>query len=394
MSEDHSTIICGMRIPSFAPLDGRNEESETVPSDEIKETTDVLNNISVNEKTVLSTITHTPCKTIMPDAYPVITERSMRSALKFCINTEMGEAYLALLDRAKAESFKKVGIPDDLFMRVAQNETIFVDIRTSENIHISDIETSLLSDIFGIFYVNLNEQICTLDAEDAKRAVDNFCLDIHLPDLIHYMGYSKNTNQEQIERILELLKKFRDIVGVIKEPGVNKDYFDAYWLINIDSIKWSNNTIQIRSPYISMLIWKLHAKQILRQRSYGSKMCLPKVISFQDNRLASQRDKRAIEIVSYVVALVESTGRHGTPHCKASTILCNCPCLLWSLEKASSTSHKNRILKRSFTNAWKYLEKYTNLASKGKAIIPSSDEYPTLKTLDRIFEFRRFNDKS
>ena len=147
--------------------------------------------------------------------------------------------------------------------------------------------------------------------------------------------------------------------------------------------------ISVRSPYISMLIWKLHQKQIKGQSTYGSKIQPKKVISFQDKRLASVRDKRALEIVSYVVALVESTGRHGLPHAKASTIICNCPYLLWSLEQVRSTSYKNRILKRSFLNAWKYLGMFTNLVSRHKAVIPSSDEYPTLRTLDMVFEFRK-----
>jgi hypothetical protein len=301
-----------------------------------------------------------------------------------------GEAYLALIKKNVDIGYKN-GLA--FFKNVTKKETAFVDLRTSTDVTINDMETSLLSNLFGVFYINLNEQISMMDEEEAKIAVSNFSIDINVQELIRYMGYTQFIGPKQIETVLGKLKKFHNTLGVISEAGNDKKYFDAYMLLNIESIKKSNNTtlICVRSPYISMLIWKLHQKQIIDQSAYGGKKQPKKVISFQDKRLASVRDKRALEIVLYVVALVESAGRHGLPHAKASTIICNCPYLLWSLEKARSTSYKNRILKRSFVNAWKYLERYTNLVSRRKAVIPPPDVYPTLRTLDMVFEFKKPN---
>ncbi|MBO5633063.1 MAG: hypothetical protein J5965_28730 [Aeriscardovia sp.] len=385
----NTTTVHGMRLVLPTQLTYNSEMPPSDKDEENSETEAVSKDDSVNEKNLLSTIMHIPCQTIMPDDYPIITERSMRSALKVCNNNEMGgEAYLALVKNNVNIGYKN-GLA--FFKNVTKKETAFVDLSTSTDVKINSMETSLLSNIFGIFYVNLNEQISAMDEDEAKKVVSNFSIDINVKELIRYIGYTQFIGPKQLEAVLGKLKKFHNTLGVIREDGIDNDFFDAYMLLNIESIKKSDNTmlISVRSPYISMLIWKLHQKQIKGQSTYGAKIQPKKVISFQDKRLASVRDKRALEIVSYVVALVESTGRHGLPHAKASTIICNCPYLLWSLEQVRSTSYKNRILKRSFLNAWKYLGMFTNLVSRHKAVIPSSDEYPTLRTLDMVFEFRK-----
>lgn len=98
--------------------------------------------------------------------------------------------------------------------------------------------------------------------------------------------------------------------------------------------------------------------------------------------LASERNKRAVEILSYVDYLIETAGTTGTAHAKASTIVHECPELEYALSTCS-TKNKNILLKRAFSKAWALMKdpKYSELCKRYKDLeIPTI--VPTASTLE------------
>ncbi len=76
--------------------------------------------------------------------------------------------------------------------------------------------------------------------------------------------------------------------------------------------------------------------------------------------IAKEKNKKAVEIVFIVVALIEKCGNN-VPHIKARTIIERNPLLSESIENCTITQNINLMLSRSFTKAWELLSTQTEL---------------------------------
>ena len=103
--------------------------------------------------------------------------------------------------------------------------------------------------------------------------------------------------------------------------------------------------------------------------------------------IAKERNKRAAEIVRIVCVLIEEAGSN-TPHISAQTILNRHAELAQALERTKDRAHKDRMLKTTFTTAWKMLHTQTRLEEVYKNIkFPGELDYPSVATLDKVFSF-------
>ena len=113
--------------------------------------------------------------------------------------------------------------------------------------------------------------------------------------------------------------------------------------------------------------------------------------------IVTARCKRATEIVYVVVRIIEQAGKKRVPNVSAATIIERCPSLQAALSSSShymTTSDKNKMLHRTFENAWKYLEKHTTIKDKYDDIVfPSPYDTPTVDTLDMVFRFKKITEK-
>lgn len=327
----------------------------------------------------------------MPRDLAIITKPEYQNALK-CYRKDGNlkeKAYLMQITDAEILSFED-GIAM-LFGRSLQ-DIDFIDFSTKEII--DEIDVQFLMAIFTVIYMNLSEVIADVASEDElKEQLTNFSLDIYIPDLIKFMGKSCRYTKEELTNICDKISRYHNVIGITEKVIGGQTYTDGYMLLVTLAIKESTNTITIMSPYMNMIIYKLFKisidkdkKGIPKINKNGDVKTLP-TLSFQDRRLASAKNKKAVEIVCVVVALVEQAGSKGIPHIRVSKLIERCPRLMYSLENTKSDSNKTKLLRRCFLSAWEYIAKYTDLFDKYVNFqLPS--ETPTINTLDMVLTFR------
>lgn len=329
----------------------------------------------------------------MPRDLAIITKPEYQNALK-CHRKDGNlreNAYLLQIADTEILSFED-GIAM-LFERSLQDQDAdFIDYSTKERI--DEIDVTFLMSIFTVIYMNLSKAIADITSEEElKEKLTSFCVDIYIPDLIKFMGKSCRYSKEELTNICDKISRYHNVIGITEKVIGGQIYSDGYMLLVTLAIKESTNTITIMSPYMNMLIYKLFKisidkdkKGVPKVNKNGDVKTLP-TLSFQDSRLASAKNKKAVEIVCVVVALVEQTGSKGTPHIRVSKLIEQCPSLIYSLENTKSDSNKTKLLRRCFLTAWEYIVKYTDLLEKYVDFqLPS--ETPTINTLDMVLTFR------
>ena len=328
----------------------------------------------------------------MPENYAIITNAAYAPALKTAYGASKAEetAYLMQIREDAMLTFED-GIAY-IFSKAA-SETDFKNYITHERVDSLDIP--LLTSLFTIMYQNIGKSLTEIESEDdLKRDLMNYGVDIYIPDFMEYRGAGRNYSGKQIESVLKNIASFHNTIGIVEVRKYGRTYQDGYMLLLTSSIRKSDNTIHVVSPYMNMLIYKIFQQSIVRDKktnepkyTASGAIKTSKVYSFQDKRLSTARNKKAVEIVTVVVGLIETTGRNGTPHISVSKIIERCPSLREALEKYKNNHDKTQLLRRSFSEAWKYIRDYTDLQERYGIRIPEMKDTPTINTLGRIYEF-------
>lgn len=325
----------------------------------------------------------------MPENIAIITKAEYQNALKCCRRERKNEnAYLLQMAENSSLSFED-GIAY-IFGQSAK-EVEFINYSTNERI--DEIDMSFLMAVYSVIYMNLSDVISDISSEEElKQKLTSYSVDIYIPDFLKFMGSSCKYSKNDIEMVCNKIKRFQNVVGITETVFGNHTYADGYMLLVTLAIKESTNTITVMSPYMNMLIYKILRASVDKDKNgipkinkNGTMKMLP-AYSFQDARLASAKNKKAVEIVCAVVALVEQTGSKGIPHIKVRNIIEQCPSLVYSLQITKSDSNKTKVLRRSFSTAWEYIIKYTDLLDKYiDFVLPSTT--PTINTLDMVLTF-------
>ncbi len=302
----------------------------------------------------------------MPENYAIITNVAYAPALKTAYEESRAEetAYLMQV-REDADLTFEDGIAY-IFSKAA-SETDFKNYITHERVDSLDIP--LLTSLFTIMYQNIGKSLTEIESEDdLKRDLMNYGVDIYIPDFMEYRGAGRNYSEKQLESVLKNIASFHNTIGIVEVRKYGRTYQDGYMLLLTSSIRESDNTIHVVSPYMNMLIYKIFQQSIVRdkktnepKRTASGVVKTSKMYSFQDKRLATARNKKAVEIVTVIVGLVETTGKKGTPHISVSKIIDRCPSLKEALGRYKNNHDRTQLLRRSFSEAWKYLRDYTDL---------------------------------
>ena len=223
-------------------------------------------------------------------------------------------------------------------------------------------------------------------------------LTIYVPELMRCMGKGVHTGKNDFENLKSKLDSLSYTVGVLKAPDTSEEKVLQVLQVVYDE---RNNTIQVRLPYVVQLILNVHKASVLtdktgqpRLRKDGSAVLAASHSYLVRSSIAKERNKPAVEVVCIVVALIERTGgpRKGkdvaTPHIKVSTIIDRCPLLRHRMEKAASSSAKDKVLKQVFSRAWELLPTQTRLTEIYRDIrLPQVNEIPTIQTLETAITF-------
>lgn len=314
----------------------------------------------------------------IPDRLPVITNRQYQHAMTLNKNDA---AYLQLLSDNSRLDFKKgVLLLDDLSVTSKELKELF----TKEGI--DKINFSLLQAIYGIILQRFSE---TRHPEDYKTEV----ITVYYPEFAKKTGKSTNITHNDIKECIKNMKLLGKVVGIISNGTRSGDVLPALLYAGCDNNK---NTVSFASPYITRIIKDIYDTSIRRDKKgnpllkrNGELQMYPSYSYLVNMDIVKERNKKAVEIVLVVAALIEQTGNN-TPHIRASTIIERCILLSRSLE-GQSAGNKNNILKRSFTKAWELLLQKTQFASAYKNIqLPKPEDrscIPTSTGLRKVLTF-------
>ncbi len=350
---------------------------------------------------------------VMPKNMLTITNPSFQNALTYNHNPLRKEAtlnaYLSAVTPMYGESIYMEDVPqldltirdnmlylgNDKAVEVHYNDTRGTSMTDeSKPIHLEEGDTHFLSNVYSILYMNIVKDLPFItDHEEVMR----YSAEIYIPDLMEFLGYTRQYSDAEKAMVIRQLRNYRNIVGVIvSNQDTDKPTKDYFELLDVASVRTKRNTLRLFSPYMNELISILRQDEI-KQNLFSAKENAMRRITckgLEPNHstlikpsIVKARNKRATEVVDVIVKLIEQTGPKGTPHISAENIISRCPYLEVSLRCCELDRDRNMLLKKTFKAAWQYLDEYTLLKEVYKDIeFPT--EVPVMKHLpDTVFTF-------
>ena len=331
----------------------------------------------------------TPC----PDKLATSTLIGYEHSLSF---HQEGKAYMQHLmintDGLKFEN-------GDMFFDGALEPISTVELKNmSTKKGIEKIDIPLLSFYYSVILTKYQER---LKRGESLGDITSQLTTVYAPDLARAIGIIPSgedggLSRTDILRIMDKMKVFHSIVGImhIKRNGkTDQSYFPV---LNFEGYDSEKNTISFYSPYLIYVVRKIFSEAIELDKKGNPKLNrngFPRLTPHHSflikSTIVTERNKAAVENVKIIVQVIEQTGNFGTPHIKASTIVERNEVLKLRLEK---DTHPNRLLSRVFKRTWELLHEQTNLLEAYEDIaLPDPEDIrfiPTPGNLDKlVFEF-------
>lgn len=286
-----------------------------------------------------------------------------------------GNAYIVIIKEREGIVIEKGKALDTRESRRIIGQGEFKSLTTMEGLENKDI--GLLELVYTLVYNRFTKSgykdINPIITVKAEVLLDNPC-----------------PNNKDIAGLIKRLEAFNDMVSIIRN-GNKIGYNKVLTPLGYDA---SDNTFKIAIPFFSELL-KEPYQEVIELEKQGGKLqanetprTLPKHSRLIKSSLRKRKDKAAAENVVIIVRLIEQAGK-GIPHIKATTLIDKNPLLIKKLEE---TGNQTQVLKRAFTNTWKYLREDTIVQDYYPNIrLPDPDNpanIPTQKTLENmIFKF-------
>ena len=322
----------------------------------------------------------------IPTKLPVITNGRFFEALNMRKNKI---AYIYPMIQKKESQAETPGRSDDI--EISGGKILIkgrpASVATIKNYlsaeRVLDIDIVTLKLCYGIILSQFEEAF-------RKGTEPKEIITIYYPDLAKKMGKAVNLGSKDVYRVIDDLMQFQTMVGITKRN-------DVLPLLVFMGYDECTNVIRFASPYMNKIIREIYNDSILKDKS-GNPIFkgngLPDTEAAYsyliNSTIASQRNKRAVEIVCIIVQLIERVGK-GTPHIAVSTILDRHPILLQSIQKCKRNADRNTLLKKKKKKAYELLRTHTRLTEKYKNIqLPdpaNKETLPTMDTLDLVLEF-------
>lgn len=250
----------------------------------------------------------------IPDRLPVITNRTYQNAMTFNKNDC---AYIQPLSYTDNLNYKNgilysKGFPATL-------EKINIDDNFSK------FNLPLLWAVYGIILNSIQQN---------GRNADTI-ITIYYPDFAKKIGKSPNIGQNDVRECVNSINCFKSVVGIINNGTQCKDILPVITDLDYDVEK---NTISFGSPYIVRIIQEIKTASIRKDKKGrpllkkdGEPQMLPAYSYIIDMGIVKEKNKRAVEIVFIIIALIEQAGNN-TPHIRAKTIVKRSPLLHKSMD--------------------------------------------------------------
>ena len=248
-----------------------------------------------------------------------------------------------------------------------------------------------------IFY-----SIILTEFEKTKCSEIRDVITLYVPDLAESMGLQRNINKTGIQRLIDNVQSFHNIVGVMHGTRNNKPSQSLYPVLNFEGYDDKKNTISFSSPYMNMVIKTVYKLAIRKNKDgepklskRGEPVRIPTHSFLTKTSIVKERNKTAVENVLIIVQLIEQCGNQ-EPHISALTMIERNPLLEQRMMQAKN---KTTLLKRTFETTWRILREQTYLTERYQDIVlPDPNDpamIPSVKNLDTIvFTFPHHGKKS
>ena len=325
------------------------------------------------------------CTDKLPTSLAIITNDQYKGGLGL---SQTGGAYLYPLATTDGLSYDGKNL---FFKGLPTSEATLKEINKDKDIAIDYIDLPLLRMFYSII-------LSDFEANARQFGVVNETVTVYVPELATLFGKGRNISKNDINTIIDKTSSFQTIYGILKDPQRPSGIGTAVPLLVWLGYDEPSNSIKFASPYMTELIKRIYNVSIRRDKKgvpklkkNGEPLLEASHSYLVKSNIVKERNKRAAEIVMVVVTTIEQAGNH-TPHLKARTIVERVPQLQNAINKLSSQSDKNKLLKRAFTKAWELLRTQTNLQDKYPTIIlpdpKNPRDIPTMTTLDKlVFDF-------
>jgi len=315
----------------------------------------------------------------IPDRLPVITNQKYRDALTFIKNSN---AYLQPVSNLQNIKYKDgILLIRGLPATSAELSKLYTD-------EIKQYNLPLLRALYGIV---LNKIFDTLP----EYQNPDITVTIYYPDFAKGIGKTASIGKIDVDECLNDIQHFETLLGIINNGADSHDILPVINLLEYDAEK---NTIRFASPYINRIINDIYEASLRRDKKgqiclkkNGRPQMFPSHSYLVNMDIVKERNKKAVDIVLTIVALIEQSGKF-TPHISARTIVERNPLLYNSLNAGNlKTGNKNILLERAFRKAWELLREKTLLSTVYDGIqLPdpqNPEKIPTYATLDMPFNF-------
>lgn len=273
---------------------------------------------------------------------------------------------------------------------------------SQQELPMSDTDLQTLRFLYGIIlekYSKNMEEIIRKVGEDPDQFLSH-SVSIYMPDYLRAIGLPININRDNILRIVHKISDYSKYIGVLQSGRSKTKIYYAYRPVIVGlGYDETTNKLTFASPYMNDIITRVLQASIELdkhgepKRSRNGKLLTKPTHSHRVQRsILKERNVRAREIVHIICDLIDETGNHGTPNISFRTIIEDkFPQLKADLDALSNTYNRNRLLHTTFSAAWRYLPKHTDLLTVYKNIqLPDPKNpasIPTMKTLDDVIRF-------
>ena len=265
------------------------------------------------------------------------------------------------------------------------------DMQPVSEVELQNMVTNEGIDSIDLGMLRIFYSIILTEFEKTKHSQIRDVITLYIPDLAESMGLQRNINKAGIQRLIDTVQSFHNIVGVMHGTRNGKPSQSLYPVLNFEGYDDKRNTISFSSPYMNMVIETVYKLAIRMKKNgepkltkRGEPVRMPTHSFLIKTSIVKERNKAAVENVMLIVQLIEQCGKN-TPHISAATIIERNPAFEKRLNEAKN---KTTLLKRTFETTWRILREQTILQEKYPDItLPDPNDpamIPTLKNLDSI----------
>ena len=262
------------------------------------------------------------------------------------------------------------------------SEAELQDIKTREGIE--NINLRFLRSYYSVILQEYEK--CLQDKKKIQKTYK-----FYLPDLAEHIGLHRNINSVSRDSILEELRSFHNIIGVIHISRNGRPDKSYYPVLNFEGYDAAENTIYLSSPYLMYIVDIIYKASVITDRrnrsikTNGSNVVTRARDTYMiRSEILKERNTAAVDNVFIIVAGLERSGGKQY-HIAISTLIERNQPLKKRLE---TVKNPRQLLKSCFTKTWELLDTMTELKKYYKNIeLPDPKDpavIPTVRTIDSL----------